>query len=52
MNVTERLEMEGIIIQSYFKGKRPSVRREDFPRGKFTAGFTRTTLLTVEEKLH
>ena len=44
----ERQEMEDI-IKDYFKGKRSSVR-DDFPRGKFTSGFSRVTLLTAGEK--
>ena len=48
MTTKERLEMEDIIKQ-HFKGKRSSMR-DDFPRGKFTAGFSRTTLLTAGEK--
>lgn len=49
MTQSERLEMEKI-IKIYFEGKRSSVR-DDLPRGKFSAGFTRTTLLTAGEKI-
>jgi hypothetical protein len=49
MTTKERQEMEDIIKQ-YFKDKRSSVR-DDFPHGKFTAGFSRTTLLTAGEKI-
>jgi hypothetical protein len=49
MTQGERLAMEET-IQLYFQGKRSSVR-EDLPRGKFSAGFTRTTLLTAGEKI-
>ena len=49
MTETERVEMEGI-IKSYFVSKRSGVR-EDLPKGKFSSGFTRTTLLTAGEKV-
>jgi hypothetical protein len=46
---SERSEMEEI-IKTYFKGKRSSIR-DDLPRGKFSSGFSRTTLLTAGEKI-
>lgn len=49
MTESERTGIEKI-IRLYFQGKRSSVR-DDLPRGKFTAGFTRTTLLTAGEKI-
>jgi hypothetical protein len=45
----ERLEMERI-IKILFKSIRSSVR-EDLPRGKFSSGFSRTTLMTAGEKI-
>ena len=38
------------LIQQRFHGLRSSVR-EDLPKGKYTTGFTRTTLLTAAEKV-
>ena len=49
MTNSERTEMEKI-VQTYFRGKRSSMR-EDLPRGKFTDGFSRTTLMTASEKV-
>ena len=46
---TERLRLEAIIMK-YFSGFRSSVKY-NLPRGKYTPGFTRTTLLTSEEKV-
>ena len=49
MTNSERAEMEKI-VQTYFKGKRSSMR-DDLPRGKFSSGFSQTTLLTAGEKI-
>jgi hypothetical protein len=49
MTEGDRLQMENI-IKDLFKSKRSSVR-EDLPRGKFTSGFSKTTLLTAGEKI-
>ena len=49
MTDTERSKMERI-IKNLFQSKR-SGAREDLPRGKFSSGFTRTTLLTAGEKI-
>ena len=49
MTNSERSEMEKI-VQTYFKGKRSSMR-DDLPRGKFSSGFSGTTLLTAGEKI-
>ena len=38
------------IIKSYLGSKRSAVR-EDMPKGKFSPGFTRTTMLTAGEKI-
>jgi hypothetical protein len=49
MTNSERAEMEKI-VQTYFKGKQSSMH-DDLPRGKFSSGFSRTTLLTAGEKI-
>lgn len=49
MQKVESGKMENF-IQGRFRGNRSSVR-EDLPKGKYTTGFTRTTLLTAAEKV-